>query len=91
MPMCRGICTCLVENDGTAIIENNANALHHVMCCAETTKPSACFALTTCQSSLDHIHDNNNSLQMLMKAQRDAKNSTSLCSFCKKVNAGHGK
>ena len=30
-------------------------------------------------------------MSMLMKAQRDKNNSTSLCSFHEKVNAGHGR
>ena len=88
MPMHRGLCTCLVDNDGTTIVENNMNTLQCVMCCAETTKPSVHFVLTTCQSSVNGIPDDGNALSMLMKAQRDANNSTSLRSFHKKVNAG---
>ena len=49
MPTCRGPCTCLVDNDGPTIVENNANAIQHVMRCADATKPSVFFVLTTCQ------------------------------------------
>ena len=43
MPICRGLCARLVNNDGPTIVENNANALQHVVCCTETTTISVCF------------------------------------------------
>ena len=70
MPMCRSLCACLVDKEGPTIVENNANVIEHVMCCANATKPSAHFALTTCPSSVDNIPGNNNAMFMLMKAQR---------------------
>ena len=47
--------------------------------------------LTACQATVSSMPDEKSALAMLMKAQRETKNSSSLHSFCKKSIPGCDK
>ena len=91
MPTCQGLCTYLVDADGPTIVENEANVLQHVILSSDVTTPNMHFALTACQATVSNIPDEKNALAMLIKAQRETKNSSSLYSFYKKVTPGYDK
>ena len=85
--MCRRLCKYLVNNNLPAIVENKGNVLQHAMCCSEAVTLSKCFTFATYQAAFLRIPNKNNTLTALIKAQRNKKNSSTLCLFCKKVNS----